>query len=154
MGLEYEGLDELAVLIRQSGDHAQKHLVEHMRKEAKKMRDLARKFAPLDHGNLEEAIKVRELGGGRDSLGRFKRKSFEVYIDMDYPAFDGRDVGRYAYIMHEHLAPYGPYKLGKNSQAKQAGQSEMVGGLFLERAADEIGRGITQRMVEVLRAYY
>jgi len=40
---------------------------------AYQLRDLARKMAPRDHGNLEEAIKVRGDEAARDSLGRFAR---------------------------------------------------------------------------------
>jgi hypothetical protein len=56
--------------------------------------------------------------------------------------------------MHENLTPYGPLNLGKNSRAKQAGQSEMVGGRFLERAADQISDGIMNRLIEVTRQYF
>lgn len=154
MGMEVEGVEKLQFLLTQLGDKATDGVVDQMKKEAFAMRDLARKFAPLDHGNLEEAIKVETLGGGRGANGRFVRKSFSVYVDGNMKGYDGRPIAEYAYIMHEHLTPYGPYNLGENSQAKQEGQREMVGGMYLERAAAEVSDGIMNRLIEVARTYF
>lgn len=147
MGIEVVGLDTLEALIRQSGGRAEQGVVKQMKKEALAIRDLARKFAPLDHGNLEDAIDMEEQGGGRNELGRFTRKSYRVFVDMNHGAPHNKTVGDYAYIMHEHLAPYGPYNLGPLSQAKQMGQSEMVGGLYMDRAIDQVGRGMMSRLI-------
>lgn len=154
MGMEVEGVETLQFLLTQLGEKATDGVVAQMRKEAFAMRDLARKFAPLDHGNLEEAIKVQTLGGERGPNGRFTRKSFSVFVDMNMKGYDGRPISEYAYLMHEHLTPYGPYNLGKNSQAKQEGQREMVGGMYLERAAVEISEGVMNRLIEVARGYF
>lgn len=154
MGMQLEGADELAYLIRNAGAKASKNIAAQMRREAFNIQELARRFAPIDHGNLEDAIEVAEVGGGRDEeTGRFLRKSFEVFIDMDAEAFDGRTVGQYAYVMHELLLPYGAggFKLGKKSREKQAGQAETVGGRFLERAAEEVSRGLMGRLIEIAR---
>ena len=153
MGVSIEGIDELTVLIRQAGDRAAHGVVDQMRKEAKKMRDLARKMAPVDEHNLEKAIKMREVGGNRDRRGRFTRKSFEVYVDEFAEGTRAESVGEYAYLMHEYLTPFGPYKLGPKSRQKQAGQSEMVGGAFLERAADEVSEDMMNRLIDVARSY-
>jgi len=131
-----------------------RRVVRELYKQALKTRDLARKFAPVDEGNLEEAIKVHpdELGVKRDAFGRFARTEVEVYIDMDMP-IDGRDgktVGDYAYIQHEWLTPYGPWKLGEKSVRKQNGQSEQVGGGFLERAAQAIEDEIEDALLDIL----
>lgn len=156
MALELEGADELAILIRNAGAKAAKGVVEQMRREALNIQALARRFAPIDHGPLEDAIKVETLGGGRDDGGRFVRKAFAVYIDMSAQAFDGRSVGQYAYVMHEMLMPFGSggYKLGPKSRKKQAGQAEIVGGRFLERAAEEVSRNMMNRLIEVARAEF
>jgi hypothetical protein len=154
MGLEVEGIEELAFLIEQVGEKAKDGVVEQMRKEAFAMRDLARKMAPMDHGNLEEAIKVETTGGGRNSLGQFTRKSFTVYVDMNMPSYDGRGIARYAYIMHEQLYPAGPLNLGENSILKQLGQPDaMVGGLYMTRAADQISEGLMNRLIQVAQTY-
>lgn len=147
MAIEIIGIDALEALIRQSGGRVEKGVVAQMKKEALAIRDLARKFAPLDHGNLEDAIDVEEEGGGRNEMGRFTRKSYRVFVDMSHAAPRGKTVGDYAYLMHEHLAPYGPYNLGPLSQAKQLGQSELVGGLYMERAIDQVGRGMMNRLI-------
>lgn len=146
MGIEIEGIDQLEYLIRQGGAKAQKGASEQMKREATRIRDLARKFAPIDEGNLEDAIQIEEVGGGRNETGQFQRKSYNVFVDMFHPAQNDGIVGQYAYIMHEHLAPFGPYKLGPRSRAKQAGQGEMVGGLYMDRAVAEVMRGMVGRL--------
>lgn len=103
---------------------------------------LAIQMAPVDEANLEKAIKVAEFGGGRGADGRFMRKTFELYVDGSMPANEkGKTVGDYAYIMHEHLTPYGPKQLGPRSQAKNAANGGKVGGMFLIRAALEVFAG-------------
>lgn len=153
MGMQLEGADELAILLQQAGAKATRGVLDQMRKEAIAIQRLARKFAPLDHGPLEDAIKVRTTGGGREESGRFARKALEVFIDMDAEAHDGRTVGQYAYVMHELLQPFGAggFKLGPKSRLKQKGQQEVVGGRFLERAAEEVSRGLMNRLIEVAR---
>jgi hypothetical protein len=153
MGMEVEGVERLQFLLTQIGDKATQGVLGQMKKEAIAMRDLARKFAPIDHGNLEEAIKVQTLGGGRDEMGRFARKSFSVFVDLDMKGHDGREIRRYAYLMHEHLTPFGPYNLGPNSVAKQEGQNEMVGGMYLERAASQISEGLMNRLIQVAQDF-
>jgi len=154
MGMEVEGVERLQFLLTQLGDKATEGVAAQMKKEAYAIRDLARKYAPIDHGNLEEAIKVETLGGGRDNAGRFARKSYSVFVDLDMKGHDGRDIRRYAYLMHEHLTPYGPYNLGPNSQAKQEGQNEMVGGMYLERAAADIASsGMMNRLIQVAQDF-
>lgn len=92
----------------------------------------AKDYAPVDTHDLEKSIKMDI--DDRDSLGRFKRKAFYIYVDEA----DDR-VGEYAMTMHEELAPYGSgfYHLGKGSQEKDAGRG-VVGGKFLERAVEEM----------------
>jgi hypothetical protein len=135
-----------------------KRVVKVLVKRAEMIRDTARKMAPVDEGNLEEAIKLRgdAIGRTRDEFGRFQRTEVDVYVDMDQPVPDrpGKTVGDYAYEMHEHLTPMGPLQLGPGSQAKQDGQSEQVGGGFLERAADEVvGAGMEAELMDILRDF-
>ena len=95
-------------------------------------------MAPIDKGNLEDAIMVTDSGGGRNDLGQFVRKSVDVFVDGDHPANGMHTVGEYAMDMHENLTPYGDLKLGPLSQAKQAGSPVIVGGGFIERAVEQI----------------
>lgn len=115
---------------------------------------LAKKMAPRDEGNLEDAIGVRgDDVGARGDDGRFLRQNVEVFIDFDadVPGRPGKKVGDYAYIMHEHLTPAGPLQLGPDSEAKQAGQTERVGGFFLERAAIEIEKTLDRALLDILQ---
>lgn len=155
MTMVVQGLLSVEEMLINLDREGARRVVRELYQQAIKARDLARKFAPTDDGNLEEAIKVRpdELGIKRDVYGRFARTEVEVYIDMDMP-IDGRDgktVGDYAYIQHEWLTPYGPWKLGQKSLAKQASQSEQVGGGFLERAAQEIEYELEGALLDILR---
>jgi hypothetical protein len=153
MGMQLEGADELMVMLRQLGPKATDGIFEQMKVEAQSIRDLARTYAPIDHGNLEDAIKMEVLGGGRDARGRFVRKALSVFIDMDAEGYNGEPMSQYAYIMHEHLTPYGPLNLGKRSAAKDGG-SGRVGGRFLERAADEVSARIMSRLIDVAKSYF
>lgn len=155
MGIEITGINELMTTIEQTGDRAQKGLFEKIRRRALKMQKLARSYAPIDKGNLEDAIYVEEEGGGRNYAGKFERKSITVGIDLNHPADDGKTVGDYAYEMHEFLEPYGMgyFKLGKRSEAKDGGRG-IVGGKFLERAIDEVAEGMMEELADVSQSYY
>lgn len=84
-----------------------------------KLLDESVKRAPIEEGFLEESHdkevekKMGEIAG-------------HVFIPENSPASD------YAVPMHE-----GEYNLGEYSTAKQAGQSEIVGRKYLERALNE-----------------
>lgn len=132
-------VEELSYLLMQVGERAARGMAAMMRDEAEKIVEKARSNAPVDKHNLEQAIKMREIRGGRDPLsGKFARARFEIYIDGTIEDNDGKPVSEYAMIMHEELAPYGAgfYNLGPASQAKASSGND-VGGKFLERAVDE-----------------
>lgn len=154
MSITVTGIDELRYLLEQGGQKAVRGVVDQMRKEAEAIQKLAQEMAPLDLGNLEEAIKVRELGGGRSRMGRFQKKSFEVFVDGDMPVPErpGKHISDYAWEMHQHLTPYGFLKLGKHSQAKQEGSKEVVGGGYLERAVQKVSERMMGRLIDVARS--
>lgn len=158
MGVEVDGIEELKFLLRQAGAKGGKSAFRQMKKEAMEIRDLARQMAPVDEGDLESAIVVNEVGGGRDKeTGRFMQKAIAIEVDGDQTVGnastgEARTVGDYAYIMHEYLAPYGRFKLGKRSRAKQAANpGVMVGGKYLERAVAEREQGLIRRIIEAVR---
>lgn len=153
MGVEVNGVEKLLYLLSQGGTKAQKNAFRAMQKEGEEMADLARKMAPIDHGDLEKAIRTRSIGGGRNARGQFTRKEVVIEVDGDQPAGEkGKTVGDYAYLIHEHMAPFGTrYKLGKRSQAKQNGQPNViVGGGYLERAVAEKEKGLVNRIVRAV----
>ena len=159
MGVEVEGVETLMYLLQQNGAKAVRGAAQQMRVEAEDIRDLARRMAPVDEGDLEAAIRVVATGGGRsEETGRFVRKSYVIEVNGDHPAGisrEGREstVGDYAYLMHEYQAPYGNvYRLGKKSREKQnSDPSVIVGGKYLERAVDQISQGMIGR---IIRAVY
>jgi hypothetical protein len=156
MGAKVSGIINTEEMLLRLDSTAKRRVVKVLVKRAEQIRDLARKMAPVDEGNLEEAIKLRgdAVGRTRDEFGRFQRTEVDVYIDMDAPVPErpGHTVGDYAYEMHEHLTPMGPMQLGPASVAKQEGQQEQVGGGFLERAAEEVvAAGMEEELMDILR---
>lgn len=158
MPLKVSGIIDTEQMLINIDTTAKKRVRAALIRRALSIRDRARKYAPRDvgaaGGDLEKAIKVRGDGAReRDDLGRFTRVEVEVYIDMDQaiPLRPGKVVGDYAYIMHEHLTPYGLLQLGPQSRAKQAGQREQVGGGFLERAAADEDSAIEAELLDILR---
>jgi hypothetical protein len=155
MGVRVNGTIGVSNMLLRLDTTAKRRVLRELYAQAYRTRDLARKFAPRDVDNLEEAIKVRpeQQGPMRDEAGRFARQEIEVYIDMEMPVPErqGKTIGDYAYEIHEHLFPYGPWQLGENSVAKQQGQSEQVGGGFLERAAEQIERQLDKVLLDILR---
>jgi hypothetical protein len=143
MGIIVDGMIETEQMLLRFDMTAKKRILAKLRAKANEVKELAQKMAPVDKGNLEQAIKVSGESGGvvRDALGRFARQEIDVYVDMEMPIEDRPDktIGDYAYIMHEHLTPAGPLKLGEKSSEKQQGQNEIVGGKYLERALEEVG---------------
>jgi hypothetical protein len=98
-----------------------------MAQEVVKLAELARKMAPVDKYDLEQAI-LTEANGG--DIGR--RTQFYVFVADE---LNGVNIRDYVVAMHEQFGA--AYQLGPASLAKQAGQPEIVGGKFLERAFEE-----------------
>lgn len=128
-----------------------------MHEQAIALRDLARAMAPVDEGNLEEAIKVSP-DEDVDVFG-MRNVEYRIYIDMDMEAphhnADGsvtkgtedKVVGDYAYYVHEYVTPAGNNQLGPESQLKQEANGDVeVGGGFMTRAAEEIEKTIIQQI--------
>jgi hypothetical protein len=157
MGLSWNfSAEALAIALTRVGESAVVETLAAARSEMEEVRQLAVDFAPEDEGKLEAGIKLREVGG-RDALGRFARRRVEVYVDESMPGSGGaRNLGQYAYLMHEGLGPYGEglYRLGKGSVAKDAGRG-VVGGKFLERAMqarmNPIARAAREAVEKVIR---
>ena len=134
---------ELSFRLDQVGDRAIRGISQAIREGAHDIAEKARSNAPVDQGNLEDAIKVDISRSGVNG-----RVSATVYVDESMPAPeltpDGRIVkgteykvvGDYAMKMHE-----GEYKLGKRSRAKASAGHE-VGPKYLERAVDEVLPGV------------
>lgn len=152
MPVTVSGMIEAEVMIGQMDMTTKKRVSKVLWAKAVEIQLLAQKMAPRDKGFLEESIKVfpeRPDGPApRNDAGQFIRKEFYVYVDMemDIPDRPGKKIGDYAYIMHEHLEPIGPMRLGPESRDKQSGQSEQVGGAFLTRAMEEVTGGLLEEI--------
>lgn len=144
MPITVAGMIDTEMMLARVDMDTRKRITSKMYEKAQAIRTLAIKMAPIDRGNLEEAIKVnpKTPGRARNESGQFVRQEIEVYIDMDMPIPErpGKRIGDYAYEMHEHLTPYGPLQLGPKSAAKNSGAE--VGGGFLTRAMEELAQGI------------
>lgn len=154
MPVTYTGIRTTEDMITRLDTTAKKRVKSALIEKANEIRDLAVKMAPRDESNLEQAIKVRgEAGVLRDEAGRFARAEIEIYIDgsMPVPQRPGKTVGDYAYEIHTHLEPAGPWRLGEESRAKQQGQSETVGGGFMDRAAAAVDGAIDAALLRALQ---
>lgn len=130
-------VDSLTMTLTQIGERAIRGISDVMKEEGEKIRDLARANAPVDEGDLERAIKMEA-----ERTGINGRTQVYVYVDESVTGEDGKEVGEYAKLMHEGLAPYGtglagdvnnPDYPGSKSKLKAA-MGYDVGGKFLTRA--------------------
>lgn len=128
----------LEISIKQTGERVTRGVATVMSEEGKKIAELARDYAPVDKGNLEDAIQVEETNTGLNG-----RREVTVFVDESVAAGGDKAVGDYALLMHEALYPYGSagpddkrFQLGPKSQAKRAG-GKKVGGKFLTRALSD-----------------
>lgn len=156
MGITVSGIVNTEVMLAELGMTARRRVTSKLHQKALEIQKLARQMAPVDDMNLEKAIKVFPESNPsvrvRDALGRFTRVDIYVYVDMEMevPGRPGKKVGDYAYLMHEHLAPFGSYNLGEKSKAKQSGQDVMVGGKYLERAYAQLGQQVVDEVSQDL----
>lgn len=159
MGVKITGnflsAERLEVLIEQAGERVRKHAIEHMRKEAEEIAELAREYAPFDEGKLEKAIKVEDGGGGRDDRGRLQRKSVSVYVDDSMPGSGGAaTVGQYSYLIHEGLEPEGgAFDRREGSNRKMERNGKLVGGGFLRRALQDKAKEVISKTGAVLKRF-
>lgn len=137
MGLKVHGISQVSRRLKLAGKKIPIAAYEEMVLGAMEIQDLAREFAPVDEGNLEKAIKVREE---KNSL------SVSVYVDGRVREKRGRKVARYATIMHESV-----YDLGTRSQAKADATGKEVGRKYLERAFAELENELTRAVEAALR---
>lgn len=143
MGVSVTGVDKLLLRLRQTGERAVKGVSDEIRRGAYDIRDLAREYAPVREGNLEDALSIDV--NTEDFNGRLQ--AF-IYVDINHEARRSKTgtVGGYVMRMHE-----GYYNLGPKSRAKDAGRG-VVGRKFLERAAAELGPDIMERVTNRIRS--
>lgn len=134
-----KGLDDVIARLERVGAKTCDAERELMEKSAEQMRDRAKMYAPVDEGNLEEAIKTRPV----KRAGINGRNVHEVYVDKDELGEGYSKYGhRYDITMHED--PQGNSGKGPRSQAKAESLGVFVGPKFLERALEEMRRPIEE----------
>lgn len=141
--MKFSGVDTTAMMLEHSTEKALDAMSVEIKKGAEDIKALSQDMAPHQHGALEDAHAIELDEADHSAI---------VYIDKDAPGEDGRPVGRYADLMHEGLYPGSRFKLGPGSVAKQAANpGVVVGGKFLERAADKLAPGIIKRMRQAIK---
>lgn len=143
MGLRITGIDQIIAKLENVGDRTTRSARRELDKGAEAIRDLARLQAPVDEGNLEEAIDIK-----KERTGPHGRKVVYVYVDEDHEA-GNKTVGAYYIQMHEGI---GWSSLGPKSIAKQlANPGIMVGRKYLERAVDRLEPIIHRRIADAVK---
>jgi hypothetical protein len=129
--------DGMMLNISQLGERVVRGISDVMKEEGEIIARLAQSFAPIDDGYLRAAIRMES-----DRSGVNGRTVVRVFVDMTAPGANGKLVGDYAMLVHEHLTPYGdgaPYirPWGHPGAALVPGHARHGGGgKFMERAID------------------
>lgn len=145
MGLSIKGLSTVLANMRRTEDKVVDGSLQALRDGAEVLMTLARKNAPIDEGDLESAIVMKETRA-RTILGRFGQTNIEVGVDPSRLDLERRKGFDYSIPMHEST-----YNLGPLSAEKQAGQAEVVGPKYLERAMRELEDAIRTKVEEAVK---
>ncbi len=128
---------DLSASLKAIGSKIPKAVTAQMAVEMRVVKQLAFDRAPVEYGNLEDAIKLERSNRGR---------LWTVYVDGSEPDHTGKyTVGDYAVWLHESI-----YELGPASLAKAARTGQPVGRKYLESALqDRINSGMLERLAKV-----
>lgn len=142
MGLRFKNsydFGDLGFHLKNVSRKASKGAAGEMRRAAYDVKELSVRMAPVDKQNLEKAHEVVERRGDRNRI------EFSVEVGG---FVGGRNVDEYALFVHEN---YGSVKRrGKGTIEKQkADPSVEVGEKFLERAFEQVEKGIDDELADV-----
>lgn len=147
MGLKIKGLSAVLRKFQRTEETMNRAGLAAMRDAAKVIVMAAKLRAPVDTGDLENAIVAQERRS-RNGLGQFGSVTIEVGVDQsklnleDHAGFD------YSIRMHEDPN----YNLGPKSQVKQAAlPGVQVGYKYLKRALDDTRELVEMRMEIALK---
>lgn len=131
---------DLANVLQQRGGRIVKAVNDAMQLEMKAVQKKAISYAPVEHGNLERAIKLTSEN---------RRRTWTVYVDESMPDDTGKyTVGDYAMWLHESV-----YQLGPKSMSKES-MTGYVGRKYLEKAFTEaVNAGMIDKLAEMAKAY-
>lgn len=145
VGVTIKGVKRTQFAMSRFGDKTNQASLRVVRKSAKEIRDLARLYAPVDEGDLEESIRIiKEVRGDKRRLVQ--------YIGVD-PAYLGVGYQRYRFRYDVEMHD-GEYNLGPLSRIKDSvvGRGK-VGRLYLKRAVDELSPEITEKIKEKMAGF-
>lgn len=133
--------------IQNTAEKTTRQALVELRAGAEDIAELAREYAPVDEGDLEDAIDVLgEDRGGKNTRTR-------ITIGVDESGGTNKPVEGYYEYMHE-----GDYKLGKKSKEKAASLGDgsgtngrVVGKKFLERAIDDLESSVRKDLFDSIR---
>lgn len=169
MSLNTQGIEELKLQLRRLAN-VPDVANEELKRCAQEVQRVARDMAPIDYGDLKNAIRIRETAG-RGAGGRFVKgvREFEVYINNGHPVADPDKrkhdvhyVGEYAWLVHEYMGwgsvqgylPDGrAFNPSDESRAEGLKHGVEAGGKFLERAGLELQAEISSRLAKVVFKY-
>lgn len=137
--------------IRQIGERAVKGVSQDIRDGGEAIAELAREYAPyaapwLEHNagsedpeaHLEAAIETKEIPDPS------RRVAIRVFVNGNKPGHDGKPIGQYAYLMHEHEGEWSESTLEKPG----------AGSHYLLRAYQERADAIQQRAENTARKVF
>lgn len=145
MGLRISGLSTVLANMRRIESKVSSESLQALRSGADLLVRMARRNAPIDEGDLEAAIVSREVRN-RTALGQFGATNIQVGVDPSLLDLESRKGFDYSIPMHEST-----YNLGPLSEAKQAGQQEIVGSKYLERAMNDLQETIQRKVEEAIK---
>ncbi|MFU9046351.1 HK97 gp10 family phage protein [Acinetobacter tibetensis] len=125
---------------------------------AHEVQQTARDMAPIQYGGLKRAIQVRRTAAPQKGAKGFQRgkSSFQIYINPMTPAPGHKEgvVGGYAWLVHEHMGWAGvPNVIMPSAISVAAGNGEVVGGKFLDRAMQKHRGKIRGKLTRTTRKF-
>jgi hypothetical protein len=136
MGLRVTGLESVQAMLVNDAERSGRGARNALERGAKAIQKRAKSYAPVDEGNLEDAIDIQVIPGDRGRYG------YLVYVDPDHAAKYGKVVGDYYERVHEDF-----YTLGPRSAEKQR-ETGYVGRKYLEKAFLELEPDIERDVEE------
>lgn len=140
MGLKITGLAEMIRRLSNDAEQSSRGSRDALVEGGEKIAQRAKEYAPIDEGNLEDAITST---GVIDKGSR--RKVVDVYVDTNHAGTRAPTVEDYYLRMHE-----GSYNLGSKSREKDGGSGK-VGPKYLERAFIELEPEISRDVEDGLK---
>lgn len=141
MALKFTGVNRLLTKLSNVAKETNRNTRQALRKGGLTVQKAARENAPVDHGDLEDAIEIEE-----SLTGLNRRMEVAVYVNPDKEAYGEAKVGDYAFYLHDNFE----WELGPKSQAKSDANGGKVGPLYLDRALEEHVDEIEQDLQEAL----